>query len=67
MISGYRASRFLGERSFESFTPNSIKEGKFSAVTMTPATTNGPITQPRPASSTPAINNFSALLILMDG
>ena len=29
---------------------------RFSVFTATPATTNGPITHPRPASSTPAIN-----------
>ncbi len=50
-----RASRFLGERSFESFTPNWARRGRFSSFIRTPAMTSGPMMQPRPASSTPAI------------
>jgi len=50
-------SRFFGESFLESFTPNFRRRGSFSSLMRYPAITKGPMTQPRPASSTP-INYF---------
>src|SRR3989304_7469394 len=55
-ISTASASLFFDDKSFESFTPNRVRIGILSSLIRTPAMTKGPITQPRPASSTPATN-----------
>ena len=56
LISTASVSRLSGDKSFESLTPSSLSFGKSSSFIRTPAIVNGPITEPRPASSTPAIN-----------
>ena len=55
LISFSRFSRFFGLRSFESVMPRSFNCGSCSFFRWTPATTNGPITGPRPASSIPRL------------
>ena len=58
-----RVWRFFGERSFESFTPSWVRRGRFSSFIKTPAMTSGPMMQPRPASSMPAINMLVLRLV----
>ena len=64
MICGKRVSRFLAVRSLESFTPSCVRAGRFSCLTRMPAITSGPIAQPLPASSMPAISVLGSLLRL---
>jgi len=62
-----RVWRFLGERSFESFTPILVRRGRFSSFIRTPAMTSGPMMQPRPASSIPAISMVVLRLVYGNG
>ena len=54
LISTASISRLSGDRSFESLTPSWTSLGASPSLIRTPAITSGPITEPRPASSTPA-------------
>src|SRR3990172_13242379 len=55
LISSARASLFLAESCFESFTSRRKRESSFFSSSSTPATHIGPSTGPLPASSIPAI------------
>lgn len=50
-----KVSRFFGERSFESVMPDFFRRDSSSFFMQAPASTIGPITGPRPASSMPSM------------
>ena len=63
LICSSRVSRFLGERSFESVMPDFFRKVSSSFFMQAPASTSGPITGPRPASSMPSM--FMVLFLVM--